>query len=293
MRTPIIAILLSVIFFFSCSNEEKNIALSFDNQRIYFTDQGTGKPTILFVHAWCTDGTLWKNQVEAFKKDYRVVTIDLAGHGKSGKSRKHWNPENFARDVVAVINRLELKKVVLVGHSISEETVIRVARMEPRIIVGIVGVDNFKDVEMAFNDSIKLEADRFFSMMDKNFGIAAEVYAYDFLFSPYTNGKIRNQIMDQVKASDPEIAKPILKILYTDYQEDKKFIKELITPLYLINSDFQPTDTAALGRFCYYGYDITYMSRVGHYPMIEKPKEFNEELAKILKKIEGQNFKPN
>lgn len=214
--------------------------------------------------------------------------------GNLEKKRNHWNPENFARDVVAVINKLELDRVILVAHSISEEIVTRVARMEPRKIVGIVGVDNFKDVDLEFNDSIKNEADRFFAMMDKNFGITAEIYAYDYLFSPYTSGKIRKQIIDQVKGADPEIAKPILKLLYTDYQEDKVFIKELITPLYLINSDdLQRTDTAALGNYCYYGYHINYMTRVGHYPMIEKPKEFNEKLAKGLKKLKEENFQPN
>ena len=237
MKTTWLITILSAALFFSCSNEEKNVALSFDNNRIAFTDNGVGKPTVLFVHGWCMDGSIWKNQVDVFKKDYRVITIDLAGHGKSGKKRKNWNPENFARDVIAVMNKLELENVVLVGHSISEEIIIRAARMEPRKIISIVGIDNFKEVDLVFNDSIKNEANRFFGMMDKNFKITAEIYAYDYLFSPYTSGKVRKYITNQVRKADPEIAKPIYIRYAFAGKPDVNLINDNNLPAYPFRTD--------------------------------------------------------
>jgi len=276
--------LIGILFFASCE-EDSNMSLSFDNNQISYSDNGVGKPTLVFVHGWCTNKSYWDKQVEHFKSSYRVVTIDLAGHGLSGKTRKNWTPVNFARDVTAVINDLELSDVLLIGHSISEDVIVRAARMEPNKIKALVGVENFKDVGLEYNDSIQAEADKFFALMERNFTITAEVYANDFLFSPYTNADVKKRIMKDVKAADPKIAIPILKLLFTDYQEDIRFIRQMVTPLYLINSSYWPTDTAALRNGNSLGVHLKLMDNVGHYPMIEKPEKFNELLEEILSEI--------
>src|SRR3954465_2677386 len=64
---------------------------------------GKGDTTLLFVHGDFTDQTYWKEQVDYFSQHYIVVTIDLPGHGKSGKLRKDWTLESFADDVKEVI----------------------------------------------------------------------------------------------------------------------------------------------------------------------------------------------
>jgi pimeloyl-ACP methyl ester carboxylesterase len=278
----------ALFLFFSC--EKKNLAPSFDNVKISFVDEGAGKPTLVFIHGWCTDNTLWENQIEYFKKNHRVVAIDLAGHGKSGKMRTNWNPENFARDVVAVVHSLDLEEVILVAHSISEDVVIRTTRMIPQRVKGVIGIENFKAVNLQYSDSLEREAQRFFGLMERNFRITSELYANEYLFAPETPGKVRRQIMDYVKASDKEIAIPVLRLLYTDYQQEKRFLKELITPLYLINSTFQPTDTVALNQWCNYGYVLREMNNVGHFPMLEDPETFNKLLEETIEEIRQLDF---
>lgn len=276
--------LIGILFFASCE-EDSDVSISFDNNPISYSDIGAGKPALVFVHGWCTDKSIWENQTEYFKGKYQVVTLDLAGHGLSGKNRKNWTPVNFARDVIAVINDLELEEVILIGHSISEDVIVRAARMEPNKIKALVGIENFKDVGLEYNDSLQGEADRFFALMERNFYLTAEVYANDYLFSQYTNADVKNRIMKSVKESDPKVALPVLKLLFTDYQEDILFLKQMVTPLYLINSTYSPTDTAALRIGCNLGYQIKYMDRVGHYPMIEDAEKFNELLEETLQDI--------
>ena len=50
--------------------------------------RGQGDTALVFLHGWCGDRAYWKHQVEVFAADYRVVALDQAGHGESGKGRK-------------------------------------------------------------------------------------------------------------------------------------------------------------------------------------------------------------
>jgi pimeloyl-ACP methyl ester carboxylesterase len=62
------------------------------------------------------DREYWKNQVEVFDADYRVVALDQAGHGESGKGREAWTADSLTGDVEAVVKALGLKRLILVGH---------------------------------------------------------------------------------------------------------------------------------------------------------------------------------
>src|ERR1700694_415517 len=79
--------------------------------------RGQGDTALVFLHGWCGDREYWKHQVRPFADDYRVVTLDQAGHGESGKDRKAWSAAGLAGDVEAVAKSLGLKRVILVGHS--------------------------------------------------------------------------------------------------------------------------------------------------------------------------------
>src|SRR6266481_1369671 len=65
--------------------------------------RGQGDTALVFLHGWCGDREYWKHQVEVFAADYRVVALDQAGHGESGKGRKAWTADGLAGDVEAVV----------------------------------------------------------------------------------------------------------------------------------------------------------------------------------------------
>jgi pimeloyl-ACP methyl ester carboxylesterase len=79
--------------------------------------RGQGDTALIFLHGWCGDREYWKHEVEVFAADYRVVALDQAGHGESGKGRKAWTADSLAGDVEALVKALGLKRVILVGHS--------------------------------------------------------------------------------------------------------------------------------------------------------------------------------
>src|SRR3954466_8079218 len=116
-------------------------AKSADGVPIHYEVQGRGEPALVFVHGWAIDGRYWDAQVPVFARTHRVVTLDLAGHGRSGRERKDWTVAAFGQDVRAVVEALKLPRVVLIGHSMSGNVVLEAAKMMPECVVGIIPVD--------------------------------------------------------------------------------------------------------------------------------------------------------
>ena len=78
-------------------------AASVDGTPIHSTVRGSGPETIVFVHGWTCDESSWTNQVPFFEKNYRVITLDLPGHGQSGSPANGvLTMELFAKAIEAV-----------------------------------------------------------------------------------------------------------------------------------------------------------------------------------------------
>src|SRR5437763_1233525 len=88
-----------------------------DGLSLVYEVRGKGDTALVFLHGWCGDRVWWKHQVDAFAGDYRVVAVDQAGHGESGKDRQKWEVAGLAADVETIVKKLGLKRVILVGHS--------------------------------------------------------------------------------------------------------------------------------------------------------------------------------
>src|SRR5437660_7618817 len=88
-----------------------------DGLNIVCEIRGKAEPALVFLHGWCGDREYWKNQADVFAADYQVVTLDLPGHGESGKARETWTVNALGQDVESVVKALGLKRVILVGHS--------------------------------------------------------------------------------------------------------------------------------------------------------------------------------
>lgn len=89
----------------------------------------------------------WNYQLEYFSNKYKTVAIDLAGFGESGTSRTDWTIPAMGQDVVAVIKKLKLNKVILIGHSMGDPVIVETTKSIPDKIVGLVPVDIFQNID--------------------------------------------------------------------------------------------------------------------------------------------------
>ena len=88
-----------------------------DGTEIYFKDWGAGKP-VVFSHGWPLSADAWDAQMLFLgQHGYRVIAHDRRGHGRSGQSWNGNNLDTYADDLAELIEALDLKDVILVGHS--------------------------------------------------------------------------------------------------------------------------------------------------------------------------------
>lgn len=103
---------------------------------------GSGdKPALVLLHGITDDGLCWTRTASALEADYDIVMIDARGHGDSDKPENGYRPCDHAADVAGIIKRLELKRPVLVGHSMGGMTAAHAAAMYPEQLRGICLVD--------------------------------------------------------------------------------------------------------------------------------------------------------
>jgi pimeloyl-ACP methyl ester carboxylesterase len=260
----------------------KQITIRDKQVEINYFQQGKGDTTLLFLHGWCIDGTYWKNQVDYFSNNYNVYAIDLAGFGKSKAERTNWTIEEYANDLTAFIETMDLKNVVIIGHSMAGEIMLQTALSNNSKIVGIVGVDNFKFIDVSFTPEQMKQMTDFFPMLQNDFKNSAPVYADMMLFHPTTSKEVKERVKTDFANCDSVIGYGTfmnqMQYAYTDAQR----LEQLNYKLYLINSDGFPTNEIGLGNHCKSSFQVQTITATGHYPMIEKPSEFNLILEKVL-----------
>src|SRR5919106_6221208 len=70
-----------------------------DGTPFRYESRGKGDTALVFIHCWSCNRHYWDGQLKDFEKDFQVVTLDLGGHGESGKGRTEWKVEGLVQDV--------------------------------------------------------------------------------------------------------------------------------------------------------------------------------------------------
>jgi non-heme chloroperoxidase len=88
-----------------------------DGARLHYKDWGTGQP-VVFSHGWPLSGDAWEDQMLFLaSKGYRCVAHDRRGHGRSSQPWTGHDMDTYADDLAAVVEALDLKDAIHVGHS--------------------------------------------------------------------------------------------------------------------------------------------------------------------------------
>lgn len=254
-----------------------------DHISISYQVAGTGNTTLLFVHGSYINQTYWAAQVAYFSLRYTVVTLDLPGHGLSGKNRKNWSTKNFAEDVRTVIEELSLRNVILIAHSWGSDVCLMVATTYPQLITGFISIDYYKSaatlsVPQEQIDSVK-------ESLKKNFAATNESYVRMALITPQTPASVTNRVVADYRNAYEPMGQQLMPEVFDMYRMQQKLLPELQYKLYLINVDYMPTNEELLKKYCVHGYELLYLNGTSHFPMIETPQELNKKLEQVIGKI--------
>ena len=276
---PGIFLFLSLLFAFPQADRNTAVVNAADGVPIHYSVQGKGDTALVFVHCWACDRTYWDNQAAEFAKNYRVVTIDLPGHGQSGQGRKSWSIASFGEDVKTVVTKLDLKRVVFVGSSMGGPISIEAARGMPDRVVAVVPVDSLLNVEQKITPE---QLDSVIKQMQSDYKATITGLTNQFFFSPSTPAAVKERVLKDATSRPPEMAIAILKGIFT--HDVLPALRETKVPIHAINGDRAPTSLEVNRKYAPQ-FDATIIKGSGHYPMLEQPAAFNQALAEILKKL--------
>jgi pimeloyl-ACP methyl ester carboxylesterase len=283
MRKVNILFLLSMLIILTgCSSKVSEKDVHSDGVKIHYTVEGWGEPALVFVHGWCCDGQVWKYQVSYFSKDYTVVTIDLGGHGQSGLGREDWTMEMFGQDVKAVIDKLKLNKVILIGHSMGGPVIVAAARLMPEKVVALIGADTFHNIEQGYT---KDQIAEITARLKTDFPKETDIFARQ-MFPANADANLVDWVATKISSANPNVAIGSLRSL-GDYDLKEAF-KGINIPVYSISSDFWPTDFEVNKKYIE-SFEVKMMPGVGHFVMLEDPDKFNGYLNEITKELDKRN----
>jgi len=128
---------------------------------LHYTRAGNGSVALLFVHGGFCDDQDWVYQVKDLQEEFTVVTYDQRCHGLSEAPYDTCSVEQFATDVHALIDALDLRKTIVIGHSLGARVTIQAAADKPDHLLGIVLVDGSRLTKGNTVDEVKrVEATR-------------------------------------------------------------------------------------------------------------------------------------
>ncbi len=113
-----------------------------------YSDKGTGIP-LVFLHAFPLNRTMWTAQEEAFSPRFRVITIDLRGHGESEAPLWHYTLEQAADDVRALLDHLSIRQALFVGLSMGGYILFSFYRKYAECVKGMVLADTRAQADTA------------------------------------------------------------------------------------------------------------------------------------------------
>ena len=274
---------LMLLFVISCATEPKNVATSADGVKIAFNQQGKGEPAIIFIHGWANPKEIWDDQIAHFSQKYRAIAIDLYGLGESRSNRSDWTMAAFGGDVVSVINKLKIKKVVVVGFSMGASVAIEAAKQLPEKVIGVVLIDDLQDPDIKYPPEVVAFMDSL--MMDLVNDMTSEkLLTYGFYkHNPEAHYKRLLEIYPDTvsQAGWNESLNGYFKWINEDLEGS---LKELKVPVIAINSDLEPTNIEAWRKYIP-SFEAKIMTDVGHLIFWENPEEFNRLLEESIQEF--------
>ena len=247
---------------------------------------GEGDTTLVLVHGWNIDQEYWDDQVKAFSDQYTVLTMNLVTNQLIQDSSRQWTADNFARDIMQIIEQEALDNLILVGHSMAGEIVLSVRELMPDKTLAIIGVDCYKDVGFILTENVQHNIDSFLVRFEENYEESVEKMVTADLFEGDTeHQEAYERVQRDYRRADPEVALAIYRNLFPALATTKEKIGQLPFPLRIIVSDYTPFTEEALQQYAKNGYQVKTIRRSGHFPMIEQPEAFNQALGEFLEAI--------
>lgn len=139
--------------------------LNYKHINVSYSDTGKGTALVL-LHGFLENSTMWDAFVPELAKKYRVITVDLLGHGQTGCLGYIHSMEDMADAVHAVLHELRIRKAIFTGHSMGGYVSLAFAELYPDMVKGLVLLNSTSRVD---SEERKLNRDRAIMAVKQNY----------------------------------------------------------------------------------------------------------------------------
>ena len=251
-------------------------AATVDGATVHWTSRGTGSRTLILVHGWTCDESSWREQVPELSKSYRVITLDLPGHGKSGMPTA-FSMELFARAIEAVRVDAKVDRAVLVGHSMGTPVIRKYGLMYPSRVAGLVLVDGLVQLPAAGVQPGQPGRGPLPSMTR-----AARENMVKGMFGPATTPALQEHILKMMTGTPEATAAGAMAATWDASQwSDQK----ITIPVLAVYAGTRALASEQTVKTMYPNAEYHTVPQTAHFLMMEKPAEFNRLVLSFLERV--------
>lgn len=255
----------------------------FKNTAISFSDIGKGT-TVVLLHGFLENKTMWKDLVPSLAEKNRVISIDLLGHGETDCLGYIHSMEENAEIVNAILSHLRIRKAIFIGHSMGGYVALAFAELHINKVKGLVLLNS-----TALEDSVerKINRDRAIKAVKQNYINFVRMSIAN-LFSENNRNRLENEIEKvKLEALKTPLQGIVASLEGMKIRKDRQFIlKETDFPKLLILGE---KDGVLLYKDNASQIEATNTELIslpdGHMSHIENKVELEKVIARFLRKI--------
>jgi 3-oxoadipate enol-lactonase len=258
-----------------------------DDVELYCEIVGHGEP-LLFIHGLGSCNADWGPQIECFRQDYRVITFDLRGHGRSSRPYDGYSIERFAQDAIVLLDALETGPAHVVGISLGGMVAFQLAVDAPRLVKSLTIVNSGPVVPaQTLRQRMPLYV-RLLYIRTLGLRRMAKMIAKR-LFPEPGQAALRSSFIDRLAGNDKRCYVASLRAIFAGWGVADR-LSDIRCPVLFIaaDQDYTPVELkqAYVDRLPTARMVVIPDSR--HALPMEKPPEFNRALADFLARLEGR-----
>ena len=255
--------------------------ISAGTDRVHYVTAGRGRHTLVFIHGWACNLGFWREQVAALANHGRLILIDLPGHGESDKPNTTYTLDFFAKAVLAVLQAERVEKATVVGHSMGAAVLCRALQQAPEKIAALVSVDGLLCRPPGSPAEGLALVSGFGSPHYREHGAG-----FIRTFFPFPGAEtLREQITAEMLNTPQHVMLGGMLALLSPDQPDWA-VSKVDGPVLVINAP-RPWWSSAYENYVHSlspQAEYRMMDGASHFPMLEKPVEFNALLTSMLRK---------
>lgn len=251
--------------------------INIKNINVNYVDVGEAENTVLLLHGWGSNIVLFDSLISALKDKYRVIALDMPGFGGTDEPSFAMNVDDYTDFVAEFIEKLNLKKLSLIGHSFGGRVIIKMANrklnfdLDKIVLIDAAGIRPKKSLAV--------------QMKVKSFKIARFIFENTALGKMYPN--FINNMRKKSGSADYNMASVrmreiLVKVVNEDLSNLLSNIKNKTLLIWGDKDDATPISDAHLMNKLIADSRLVVVENTGHYSFLENPTLVNIEIQKFL-----------